>query len=122
VKKKLGKEYFYQYRQRNIEKCRTKERLWKRKFRLLNPGRAREIDRNNRIKYSVKKSATSKLHSAILCGRIIKPNKCTRCPSTVNIQGHHPDYDKPLDVIWLCAICHKLEHKKIHQLLEEKLK
>ena len=42
------------------------------------------------------------------------------CGSNKNIQGHHPDYDKPLDVIWLCPPCHRLEHLKLAQLRRKK--
>lgn len=31
-----------------------------------------------------------------------------RHPSAV--EGHHPDYDKPLEVVWLCKPCHIEEH------------
>jgi hypothetical protein len=27
-------------------------------------------------------------------------------------QGHHPDYDRPLDVVWLCPAHHKQLHKE----------
>ena len=42
---------------------------------------------------------------------LVNPGICQRCQATGNIHGHHPDYDKPLDVIWLCPKCHKKEHK-----------
>jgi hypothetical protein len=27
--------------------------------------------------------------------------------------AHHEDYDKPLEVVWLCQPCHKQRHKEI---------
>lgn len=36
---------------------------------------------------------------------------CTVCGDK-NSQAHHPDYGKPLDVIWLCALHHREEHAK----------
>jgi hypothetical protein len=37
---------------------------------------------------------------------------CCRCGSERSL-AHHEDYDKPLDVIWLCQPCHKQRHKEI---------
>lgn len=31
---------------------------------------------------------------------------CEQCDSKENLQRHHPDYNKPLQVIILCAKCH----------------
>ena len=39
-------------------------------------------------------------------GNIIKPKNCSKCNNTKDIQAHHPDYSKPLGVVWLCRICH----------------
>ena len=39
----------------------------------------------------------------------LKPQPCQECGDT-KVQAHHPDYDRPLDVIWLCRPCHVLEH------------
>lgn len=36
---------------------------------------------------------------------------CEECGSTENVQAHHEDYDRPLDVTWLCFDCHQELHK-----------
>ena len=41
---------------------------------------------------------------------IHRPPKCSLCSRVAKIQAHHKDYSKPLEVIWICASC----HKKIH--------
>lgn len=54
---------------------------------------------------------------AVRKGILIRPEECSRCGERpgVNvaggpkIQGHHHDYNKPLDVEWLCAKCHRAE-------------
>jgi len=42
--------------------------------------------------------------------RIITPQPCAVC-SHPNTAAHHPDYSKPLDVVWLCAVCHAKHHQ-----------
>lgn len=46
-------------------------------------------------------------------GGMAKPNACERCgqetPARL-LSGHHDDYDKPLDVVWLCGACHYRHH------------
>lgn len=29
---------------------------------------------------------------------------------------HHPDYSKPLEVVWMCRPCHLAEHKRLEAL------
>lgn len=57
-----------------------------------------------------KKNARERLRNAIITGKItIKP--CEICGETRNVQAHHEDYSKPLDVIWLCTKHHAWIHK-----------
>ena len=63
---------------------------------------------------------------AIKKGVLIRPVKCTKCSGIQEfsdgrngIQAHHADYDKPLDVQWLCQKCHFKWHK-INTVLNEK--
>ena len=47
---------------------------------------------------------------AIREGRL-KPKPCERCGNP-NVVAHHEDYNKPLDVTWLCRSCHKNRHNE----------
>ena len=54
------------------------------------------------------------LGNAVKSGRIDKPSICSRCglePRKRDLHAHHEDYAKPLEVIWLCAMCHSDTHK-----------
>ena len=61
---------------------------------------------------AVKKAAAVAVNNAVRDGRLVKPMMCSRCPATERIHGHHPDYSKPLEVVWLCPLCHKAEHRR----------
>jgi hypothetical protein len=56
-----------------------------------------------------KVQARLKLQRAVRSGRVIKPKNCSKCgaeESGYRMHGHHPDYNKPYDVEWLCSRCH----------------
>jgi hypothetical protein len=63
----------------------------------------REIARN-----PGKNAARRKLSEAIRWGRLI-PKPCEKC-GILPSEGHHTDYTKPLDVMWLC----RRHHAEIH--------
>lgn len=46
------------------------------------------------------------IERAVLRGEIIPKKNCEVCGSNYNIEAHHPDYRKRLEVIWLCKMCH----------------
>jgi hypothetical protein len=66
-----------------------------------------------------KRNAQQKLSRALLNGTVLRPDRCELCDDT-KVQAHHPNYSKPLDVIWLCASCHSEEHKKLREIERSK--
>lgn len=63
----------------------------------------------------LQKHALKMLTLAIYHGDIVPATHCQNCGvSATNreLDGHHEDYSKPLEVIWLCRICHKKEHNR----------
>lgn len=59
------------------------------------------------------------VHSALCNGTLVKPDHCSECGWKVQgrkrrLVAHHPDYSKPLDVVWLCRPCHDAEHKRLN--------
>lgn len=54
------------------------------------------------------------LRNAIRRGDVVKPNTCSKCGEKPSrIEGHHEDYSKPFDVVWLCPPCHRKLHKEV---------
>jgi len=47
---------------------------------------------------------------AIRRGYLIRPDNCSQCGLKCTPDGHHADYHRPLDVVWLCRSCHKKLH------------
>jgi len=48
--------------------------------------------------------------NAVRDGRVIAWPVCSVPECCGRPQGHHPDYSRPLDVVWLCAKHHKEAH------------
>ena len=59
----------------------------------------------------IKRAAHILVGNAVRDGRLIKGD-CESCGTNKDIHGHHCDYAKPLEVMWLCAQCHRDWHKE----------
>lgn len=64
------------------------------------------------------------VNAAIELGLLKRPPVCQKCHTAKPhkdgrepIQGHHDDYNKPLEVRWLCAKCHQGWHSR-HKAIE----
>lgn len=62
--------------------------------------------------------ARRKVRAAIKKGLLIA-SPCERCGS-FPVEAHHPDYDHPLDVRWLCQKCHTTEHRRLRRIEKRK--
>lgn len=58
-------------------------------------------------KHREKQNVRDELNSAVKTGKVTKPTHCEDCKTEPKrLEGHHEDYSKPLEVIWLCTPCH----------------
>lgn len=120
--KECNKKDVRKNRQDNIEYYRDYDRR-----RAMNPDRveARNLYRNTdegrevvarlRSEYiernPIKRAAHIMVGNAVRDGRLHKPSRCQKCGhSPKRLHGHHDDYAKPLEVRWLCPMCHKKWH------------
>lgn len=76
--------------------------------REKNKIRSREYRSTEEGKY--KDNVRSLVAHAVRSGVIIRPNNCSACNKEVFVEAHHEDYEKPLEVIWLCKKCHEIKH------------
>jgi hypothetical protein len=60
---------------------------------------------------TLQRRAYDKIQNSLSYGRIIKPKNCYCCEEIKPLHAHHYDYDKPLDVFWVCVSCHKFVHR-----------
>ena len=112
----------------HVNKCKECNKQDVANNRLKNIDRIREYDRKRAKNPERIKSATevtkawrsddkrrSVCHSmvarAIRNGKLVR-QPCVRCGEQKSL-AHHEDYDKPLDVMWLCQPCHKQRHKEL---------
>lgn len=59
----------------------------------------------------IQRAAQAAVYYAVKTGRLMRPSACPECRrDDVPIQGHHADYSKKLEVVWLCKWCHDAEH------------
>ncbi len=83
-----------------------------------NKERVRAIIYKSIAKHKEKQDSRSALWRAINTGKITKPTTCSSCKAKGKIEGHHEDYLKPLEVIWLCTGCHGDADRKLHNIKE----
>lgn len=59
-------------------------------------------------KHPERRKASHLVGNAVRDGKI-KATPCHVCGAE-KVEGHHPDYSRPLDVVWLCQPHHKQAH------------
>ena len=99
------------HRSENLEKVRAYDRE-----RGKRPERVRyntEVNRAWRDEDKRRVRAHNAVKRAILKGTLQK-RPCVRCGNVKSL-AHHEDYDKPLDIMWLCQPCHKQRHKELRE-------
>lgn len=106
------------YVKKNREKVNENQRRWYKKNgqkRIYTP-RLKEwlTDYRKENEYLRKRNrATTVVWRALQTGKLSKPEECQICKKKEKLDGHHGDYDKPLEVTWLCRFCHAEIHRKI---------
>ena len=106
---KIWKKNYFKI-ESNLIKKRDVDRYYQSKKRKEMPEYKREESRVYREKYPEKVLAQQKLNIAIRSGKV-KRSPCEIC-GEIRVHAHHPNYERPLDVQFLCPIHHKLIHNK----------
>ena len=96
---KASKEWWKKYNKEYYSRPEVKARKAK---------RMQEYRKNPELRFKMK--ARRLARTAIEQGKLFKQN-CVYCDNP-DSQKHHPDYTKPLLVVWLCKSCHQKEQAK----------
>jgi len=95
---------------RLCEECLIKHRKACRAYKLKHRAELKAISSKWKKSNPLKVSAHQYVYRAISAGTLVRPDKCSRCGKLGRPQAHHPDYKKPLEIIWLCYPCHRVVH------------
>lgn len=110
--------YAKKYQQKNREKISEYQAQYRKKNKKKLSAQSREYCKNNREKvlkrrkkYRLNKTgyAVERAEHAISTGVLVR-EPCEGCGAEP-AEAHHDDYNKPLEVRWLCKSCHMKWHK-----------
>ena len=103
-----GIKYSRSEKGRELNKAACKKYYWK--HRNLIAQRMKESKLQEPKKYK----SRYQFCNAVKLGKITRPTHCQMCNKEALVHGHHEDYDKPFEVIWVCSGCHGIIHRKEH--------
>ena len=103
--KECTKQDVLKHRQENLERIRAYDRM-----RASQPHRLaakKKTVKEYNAKYPERRVANIALGNAVRGGKV-KKQPCWVCGEKA--VAHHPDYSRPLEVVWLCQPHHKQAH------------
>ncbi len=111
-----------QYRQSHKKEIKARDKRYRsehqedvseyhQRYYQKNRERKAEDDKRRKETNPLKRKAISIVQEALKNGKLIRPRHCVKCGKECKPDGHHEDYNKPLDVIWWCRSCHITHHK-----------
>lgn len=86
--------------------CNERQKNWHQRHRV----EMRDKLAHWRSAHRERSRSYCQVHRAIGTGKVSRPAACQECGATVRLHAHHSDYTKPLDVRFLCPLCHKIAH------------
>lgn len=116
---KQTKEYRNKNKKRvlsNAKKYRVNNKEKIKEYKIKNPEKHRgSVEKANKrsrrweVGNKEKKRAHDAVARAIKSGKLLR-QPCSVCSRTCDVEGHHEDYTKVLEVVWLCPQHHSDVH------------
>ncbi len=106
----------------HTNKCRDCSKADARQWRRDNAQRARAYDKarptrataEGRKRYREANRERYKAHNAV--SNAVRDGRLDKAPCVIcgseQVHGHHDNYARPLDVVWLCAVHHAERHRE----------
>lgn len=110
-------EYNREWRHRNRTRYLENKRVWN----AANLCSVRVSRRKSDQKYAkanrVKENCRRAVCRAIAKGVLVRSWRCSSCYVTAKTYAHHADYTKPLEVAWVCRLCHSdLDRQQLEEV------
>lgn len=102
--------------EKEIVRHRTKATRYRLELKPINKEKLNQAKRKWSLKNKQKKKANLQVNRAIKSGKFSK-QACEKC-GCLEVEAHHDDYSKPLDVRWLCI----KHHNEYHNLKRKELR
>ncbi len=107
----FARRYSRHVSDQRIHQCRVCRNTEAKGWRETHPETARAAATNwyrrNQERVRLGRPAQAQVNYAIRKGLLVRPERCEACGVAGRIEAAHRDYDKPLDVRWLCLSCHR---------------
>jgi len=121
-----NREYYLAQSKRHYLEHQEYHHECTRRWRQQNPERTQEIDTAAKARHRKRHPDRARARQTItwlLASGQITPQPCEadkngRKCGVMPTQSHHPDYSRPLEIVWLCPNCHKALRSKGRKSVE----
>ena len=96
--------------------CKTCVAQYMRQYRQKHPDKFRRSATQWQAKHPKQYDAQIRAKIAKRAGKLTSPGACQICNAPSALDMHHCDYNKPLEVHWLCRRCHGRVHLVVQEL------
>ena len=116
--KECTKKDVNEHRETNLDSIREydRRRAKTEKRKLLHA----QVVEDYRRKCPERAKAVQDVNNAIRDGKVKRKSRCEVCGKTGRLEKHHPDYDQPLLVVFLCPACHRRLHHGRFELIDHR--